>query len=229
MSIINVSFEKNIKNINNNLYIQIIFPELFNNISYKIYGSKNFIYTGSFKINNNHNLQRIPRGLAPKAKTQNAENSKDFLDSRACERLPNILNVPINKIQSIFISIINNNTTEEYFDFIEMKDFLKKNYFKNNIKLNVIRKNNINMFNINKKNIDNGDNEKDDSDEEDSDEEDSDEEDSDEEDSDEEDSKKEDSDEDEKDSDEEDCVENEKTDINAEYNDLTEVNENNNE
>jgi len=92
MSIISVNFEKSIKNINNNIYLQINLPTLLNNISYKIYGTKNFTYFGQFKINNGFNVK-------------------------------NILIIPIDKLQNIFILINNNNTSDEYYDFINMKKY----------------------------------------------------------------------------------------------------------
>ena len=165
MNITNFYFEKKIKKIKNQYYIELYLPLMLNNISYKIYGDKNFIFTGKLKLYNENNIN-------------------------------NILIIPINKVQNIFILIINdNNNKNEYYDFINMKNYLNECFFKKNIKLNITKK--INDINCDKEDSEDSEEEEDSDKEEDSNkEEDSDkeEEDSDKE---EEDSDKEDSDEEE--------------------------------
>jgi len=192
MNITNFCFEKKIKKIKNQFYIEIYLPLILNNISYKIYGNKNFIFTGKLKLYNENNIN-------------------------------NILIIPINKIQNIFILITDNNKNE-YFDFFNMNDYLDECVFKKNIKLTITKKNNDNIKNNEEdsdtKNADAEDAEDaEDSDSEDSNTKDSDSEDSDSEDSDAEDSDAEDSDT--KDSDAEDAEDAEDSTQNIiEYNNL---------
>ena len=98
MNIINYSLKKKIKKIKNKFYIELHLPLILNNISYKIYGDKNFIFTGKFKIHN--------------------------------QNINNILIIPINIVQNIFILLTNNNDKTEYFDFFNMKNFIDKNFYK---------------------------------------------------------------------------------------------------
>ena len=60
-------------------------------------------------------------------------------------KLNNILTIPVNIIQTIFITICytSNSIEKEYFDFVDLKELLEgKNFLKKNITLNIIKQEN---------------------------------------------------------------------------------------
>jgi hypothetical protein len=106
--ITNFDFEKNIKKIGNDYFLEINIPNNINNFIYKIYGDQGFIQHG--KITCYKNIKSI-----------------------------NVFTIIIDKIQTIFFTLIIKNE-KEYYDFINMK-----NYFINkNIKMDIKREVNNN-------------------------------------------------------------------------------------